>query len=553
MVKSKMDLIFLLVLPMLFSPVLVFLYKKTFNIGKISLPKDLVSGKISSIEINKDGILVFKTKEGNFIGISYIELGEEFFELKEYTPESLLARSYLLGRILSGITAEAEFRIVRKNIDTAKLSEKIEKELDSLRALMETQPENQRLKEREKRLLKIYERISEGEKIGWLTSYIVLRTKGNEREHVEKILLQETNELVRALKIMLGINSRITTRKELRRILEAALFLTPQTNTPYLGGEKESFSTVPIPPYERSTLDPKGVFIGYRRGTKIPFLYNLTLYGTRHVLVVGPTGKGKTTLLATIINRVYARGQTNMVIIDPKGDLNSMVSSSITRVRFSSKTIVEKKLVENILAHLLHETSNNSYLNGKTRFSLQQLEENLGIRLVFADPPGNEEIPLEKILNTRTVLIVLDNLTDDGRFLMVAVLMRILLEQLYNEEPTKRLKKLIVIDEAWRSSESSLYYTKRLIKESRGFGAGLILSTQSLKDIPSEVLHNFGTIMAFGSSDSGYIQDILSLTGFNVKDVAKELPLLGVGEIIVKLPESIHPAFVEVDPDSTPK
>ncbi len=548
-----MDMVFLFVLPMLFSPVLVFLYKKTFNIGKISLPKDLVSGRISFIEIKKDGILVLKTKEGKFIGISYIELGEDFFELKEYTPESLLARSYLLGRILSGLTAEAEFRIVRKNIDTAKLSEKIEKELDSLRALMETQPENQKLREREKRLLKIYERISEGEKIGWLTSYIVLRFQGEDRDHVERILLQETNELVRALKIMLGINSRIAAGKELRRIVEAALFLTPQTTPPYLGGEKESFSTVPVPPYERSTLDPKGVFIGYRKGTKIPFLYNLALYGTRHVLVVGPTGKGKTTLLATIVNRVYARGQTNIVIIDPKGDLNSMVSSSITRVRFSSRTVVEKKLIENILSQLLPETSGNRYLNGKTRFSLQELEENLGMRLVFADPPENESMPLEKILDTRTVLIVLDNLTDDGRFLMVAVLMRILLEQLYNEEPSKRLKKLIVIDEAWRGSESSLYYTKRLIKESRGFGAGLILSTQSLKDIPSEVLHNFGTIMAFGSSDSSYIQDILSLTGFNIKDVAKELPLLGVGEIIVKLPESIHPAFVEVDPDNTPK
>ena len=548
-----MDMVFLFVLPMLFSPVLVFLYKKTFNIGKISLPKDLVSGRISFIEIKKDGILVLKTKEGKFIGISYIELGEDFFELKEYTPESLLARSYLLGRILSGLTAEAEFRIVRKNIDTAKLSEKIEKELDSLRALMETQPENQKLREREKRLLKIYERISEGEKIGWLTSYIVLRFQGEDRDHVERILLQETNELVRALKIMLGINSRIAAGKELRRIVEAALFLTPQTTPPYLGGEKESFSTVPAPPYERSTLDPKGVFIGYRKGTKIPFLYNLALYGTRHVLVVGPTGKGKTTLLATIVNRVYARGQTNIVIIDPKGDLNSMVSSSITRVRFSSRTVVEKKLIENILSQLLPETSGNRYLNGKTRFSLQELEENLGMRLVFADPPENESMPLEKILDTRTVLIVLDNLTDDGRFLMVAVLMRILLEQLYNEEPSKRLKKLIVIDEAWRGSESSLYYTKRLIKESRGFGAGLILSTQSLKDIPSEVLHNFGTIMAFGSSDSSYIQDILSLTGFNIKDVAKELPLLGVGEIIVKLPESIHPAFVEVDPDNTPK
>jgi thymidine kinase len=85
--------------------------------------------------------------------------------------------------------------------------------------------------------------------------------------------------------------------------------------------------------YDLKTPAPASVsvLLGYDERTGAPiFLPLMDEQGALHTLVVGPTGTGKTTLLATIVLRVIATdiAEAGVVVIDPKGDLASMLRNA---------------------------------------------------------------------------------------------------------------------------------------------------------------------------------------------------------------------------------
>ncbi len=539
-----------LVLPLFASPFFAYLYNRTYKVGVLEVKDKFIEAKVKSVAIDND-VIIIEGKDGRVVSISYIDLGEEFHEFKERTPEQLFYRASVLGRILSSINCEVEVKTVKLSIDTKSLCEKIERELSSLRALIDAQPDNERLREREKILKKIYVRIREGEVVSGFRTYIILRASGRRVDDVKKIVETEAKELARALSISLGVKPRILEKSELKRLLESKLLLAPPLE-PTLAGSIESATSIPLSPYESETLNYNGVFLGYRRGTKIPYLYDIRVYGSRHGIIVGPTGKGKTTLLATIANRLYSRNQVDMIIIDPKGDLHTKLYKGIPNYRFSTQTLVGGQVLDIALnalreSGILREYEVNADKIRKAR-CIGEVEDAIGVRLVYADPSVYIK-DLNEVLEYRNISISMDNLTDDGRFFAITILLGLLTYNIYLEKPCSYLRRIIMVDEAWRSSEASIYYTRRLIKESRGFGIGLLFSTQSLSDIPKDITHNFGTAMVFGSSEAKYIREIHELTGLPSKELEETLPTLGVGEVLIKLPDSRTPAIVEIDPE----
>jgi DNA helicase HerA-like ATPase len=348
---------------------------------------------------------------------------------------------------------------------------------------------------------------------------LVLRDEGKDKHLLINRIRSEAEEIVKGFSIVLGLKPEILRKKELKKIVEAKLFLAPPKEG-VIGGEAELASSIPIPSYEPHTLDPSGVFLGYKRKTRIPFFYNLMKYGIRHILVVGPTGKGKTTLLATIANRLYARNQADMLLLDPKGDLSQLLGKGFKKLRFYPDTSIDflSDTFYRRLGSIIDYPGVGELVAGELRHfkTLGELEKKLGVKLFFVgNPRSSDQVVLPRLLEYDRHIIVLDNLTDNGRFLATAMILHLVLESMYSLQPSKYLKKMLIIDESWRSSESSLYYTMRLVKEARGFGVGLLFSTQSLKDVPLEVLHNFGTTVAFGSPERGYIEDVSRATGFS--------------------------------------
>ncbi len=542
-----------ILIPLFSSPVIAFLYMKSYKIGSLKIKKGFLTAKPKDYYV-KDNVLVIRATN-SFIGISYIDLGEDFFNFREKTPEYFFTRATVLGRLISSLSVEAELRVARFSMDTKLLADKILKELSSLRTLLESTSSDEVLKEREKILKNIYIRVKEGEQISGLRAYLVLRIDGDDEKEVVNKLKNEADEIIRGFSIILGINPRVLSKKELYNILETKLLFAPKEK-PVIKGEIETVAGLPVPSYEQGTLDSKGVFLGYRKSTRIPFFYNILKYGSRHIIVVGPTGKGKTTLLATIANRLYARNQVDLLLVDPKGDLSQLVARGFRRLRFHPATRItglQKTMLTNIIQALeLPKTGRPSVEDIGKANTLEDLENIMGVKLFFASTISHDNIlQLEKIVEYNNDVIVMDNLTDNGRFITTGIILGCFLEQMYKLKPSGFLRKILAIDEAWRSSESSIYYTKRLVKESRGFGIGLLFSTQTLKDIPTEVLHNFGTSIVFGSSESGYIEEIVRLTGLNKKEITNALPMLGIGQVMIKLPESSIPSYIEIDSETT--
>ncbi|MEM1619860.1 MAG: DUF87 domain-containing protein [Fervidicoccaceae archaeon] len=545
-----------LILTLFASPLIAYMYARTLRVGLLSA-ENFVRGRARRIELVDGKFVVAELRGGRgYIGFAVIGLDESFVE-EARTPDAFFNRALVLGKILSNASTEVELRVARKGVDPLELASRVERELSSLRAVLSSQQDDEKLRERERALKRMYERLRNGERLGWLRFYVVVRTRGQDKKSVIDALRGEAQQLSRALTIALGARAKILERRALSPMLESLLLSAPRVKTS-VGGVVESASSLALPPFERESLSPRGVLVGYRVGTRIPFLLDLSKYGSRHVLVVGPTGKGKTTFLATVANRLYARNLVDVTLIDPKGDTDKLLAKGYKRYRFSYSTRLEPKAAEVALAALERVLEGQRWRRlsldstkklDRSLQTVESLERDLGIRLVYVDPPESGSVSIKDSLGERWSALLLENLTDEGRFAIIAAILSTYLDLMYSIGPSSTLRRLLIIDEAWRLSESTLYFTKRLVKESRGFGTGLILSTQSLIDLPNEILANFGTIVAFGSSDSVYAETLERLLGGRKGELASILQALGVGQIVIKLPDSSTLSLVEVDPE----
>lgn len=488
-------------------------------------------GAVEAIKMYRNSVVI-KRRDGKYVGVAFIDLGDALYRDNYRTLEDLYLRARNLGRLLTSSEARVELRFHVVPLALDKIEKRLERELEALKTMINSYGPRAELVDRERRISSVLEMIKRGERASWFSTYIIVYVEGRRPEEAAERAIEEARNIANSINIIFGGRAALLSRRQIREVADS-LFLGPPRARARLKTSGEQV-TIPLPPVERDTLSPRGIFLGYRSGSKIPFMLDLAMVGTRHVLIIGPTGRGKTTLLATIANRASARRLAPMLIVDPKGDIDKMLTKTIRRVRISSATLLRG-------------------LEGDGRGkSLKEIEDEGRPKLLIREV-GDALGDLGELLRwTEPVLLLLDNLTDEGRFLAVGSLMKEAIDWLYTLEPSSKMRKIVVIDEAWRSSEASVYYTRRLVKESRSFGVSLILSTQSAEDLPKELLSNFGTVIVFGGLDSRYAEGAAGLLNIPVDEAKEVLSLLGVGQALVKLPDTPAPVQVDIEPDVNP-
>lgn len=460
----------------------------------------------------------------------------------------------LLEHILSlgvrGVLLQAE------TLDTVKAAKRLESKLLTYRVILEKHPENKTVEAKLRVLSRLYERITEGH--APLKARYVFFVRSGRCEDVS----EKATAIAGLLKVH-GCNSKLVCGDDIVKVL--------------LGKPVEYVdSKTAIEPMQylswRFRNDSEfSLYIGREVATGLPAYISLwnPKFGSSHVLVLGPTGKGKTTLLASIVARTLALDLAALTIIDPKGDLINALESLVDSV-----IVVDEAMLVDILCGVKSsriplcnivgagiELSEAECRLVDTNTLCRESENSSNIYLASARVKLHfAGISIEKLCECESRQIVmgekvlaydLSKLNDIAKNIGLAAILALHYNYYLKLGVSSEFRRVVIVDEAWRFSQRAKTLVDVIVKEFRSLGISLILSTQDPGDISESVWNNIGIAIVFGSHDKEYVkraQRLLKLA----ENEAEKLRWLGVGEAMIKLQHSPRPTrvYIEAEPET---
>jgi DNA helicase HerA-like ATPase len=255
----------------------------------------------------------------------------------------------------------------------------------------------------------------------------------------------------------------------------------------------------------------KGVVIGKSIEKDMLITLNWPLDFEKHVGVIGPTGKGKTVLLAGIAAQLQAfhvqeRDPFSIVVVDPKGDLVELIENVADRVERITdiSPAIKTESYENILNSVNNDLNLIKPTNSCTKISTLKVEN--GLQVFDLSPLENSIKGLG----------------------MTIILCQLIREHLMGRPKGRRV---VIVDEAWRLREKGLQILETIIREGRSRLLHLVYAIHDVIDVNDIILTNTSTLIVFGSSNEKYANKIESI-GF--KEAREILQGLVTGEALVK-------------------
>ena len=316
--------------------------------------------------------------------------------------------------------------------------------------------------------------------------------------------------------------------------------------------------------YRRVTEQYANVDAGPKRGTNVSFLSGTTGpyyvdYGSEpnpHVLVVGSSSSGKTSTAKSFICRNYLGYGTRFLMIDWTGDNEKWAGecgASLWKVPLNFKINMFRlngmdpeqraSMVEDALliagrmtmlqATKIKNMALRSYMSGSEP-TLDSITESLSregrknslisYRLsAIWRVVGEEPDSFWSSIFTNNTVISLAGLNESEKAVVAYFLLQRICELFEREEPGKRERLLVVVDEAWQLLNSSSRLgvheslAERVVRVGRRYGFGIVTSTQQLDDVPEPFinssslifLHNYRQLhqnrMALNQFDLAYL------------------------------------------------
>ncbi len=548
------------------------LKKTVYNLIKHLIGDNIEIEISNSYLITKAGGKVVVQK---FLIADNVEYG--FNELDEHEILKLMDNyASLLESLPSGI----EIIVLKREKDLVKLMKRISNEMMNIRAKLDILEEphlRARLLSRLRVLEELYRMIITSNTVARIQLLFKLRAESIDiADAMAKIRQQE--ELVSSVfNNYFRIKLRPLGSSEIRNLIAYHLGITTDLKKRSIILEHsrlQAFTPIrrhaPVLPGSEETI-----ILGYDIDSDLPLGISIkSLF--KHMVVLGPTGKGKTTLLATIIENMISLFKLKIVALDFKGDLAryidekmiDIVNPNIYPINILKKPrwlklidwgIIVRDVLENIvglnsknIAEILTLISKNIGVSEPEKILMDPHLSKLSpvIDLLVSNPNYNE---LYKVLRDKNILF---NISSHGTMfqntyagLILGMCSNILLQENNNDEKiksnntTELIGNVIMVDEAWRISR--LDSLKRLIKEGRSRNVSIILATQNPSDIPRELYENIQTVIVFGSPNQEYQDQIRKLLGIPQK-ITHRLSYLGVGEALVVNTEARKPIIVKI-------
>ncbi|MEN2999976.1 MAG: DUF87 domain-containing protein [Acidilobaceae archaeon] len=273
-----------------------------------------------------------------------------------------------------------------------------------------------------------------------------------------------------------------------------------------------SLSMRPVIISERHIVDKRGIIVGKRVDGEDVVVLDWPKDFEAHVGVFGPTGRGKTVLLAGLSSQLGILSESRLdphsvMVVDPKGDLRSLLSKAGARV-----VRVEGCVPVPRLDGIAEELLRSSMETGWGRSSVRACEGS--------------------IVDRGFLVYDLTDLPNEDRNVAASMLLSSIVVEASERQLPGRV--VVVIDEAWRIAQGSAQHFVMALREGRSKGVHVIYATQSPSDAPQAVLDNTRVMVAFGGFTRNYVE-LARRLGLESGDQLLRMP---VGEALLKVGDS---------------
>jgi len=330
-----------------------------------------------------------------------------------------------------------------------------------------------------------------------------------------------------------------------------------------------------------------GVLLGRNILTNTPVFWDLGKISSPHIVIVGPTGSGKTEFLANLVREVRNAYGSNTLIIDVKGEylsrllrkgvraINNVLgrdlcldfrnfgnlfpkdlrSSAITDLIVRGLGIKDPELI-NILYDIIDSELREeglSFLRGlEGRISLYestyrafQLKEIVRRLEILGSGCGNELIStttdflIGKLRDPMIIDLSLAYSLDPSLVsLAVSALSRAILS-IVKDMPAALGSgwKHLVLDEGWVYTKEISELVSALLRLGRSYKISVNIATQDLEDLRSlglSVISNTGLLVAMPAAERRYWEELGSYMRINEEEITFYTSLLTIGECVIR-------------------
>ncbi len=519
---------------------------------------------------SKDGVLLFELKDG-FRGIGFLKVSsiEEFVDVYNDTMLASLARSFAIS--ISSISCDAILIVRKKNIPRARYLSDIERKIGVLEIMLASDPTDLKAKRRLSDLMKIRERILRGENPIEVSYYVCLVDRDVDVNRLTQRINDSLKMLKGSLEATMGLKLSKPSLSEISEIMLLGI-LGEESAKGLKALTLDLAHLAPYPDFISKSIETQGVLIGFSRDTGSPVMINPESL-LRHVLVVGPTGTGKTTFIYTLSLRIVESLQIPVLVFDYKGDYRVILGELDERIKvvklyheppfvFSlgrgnievkSKRISEAlstilrlntgeaKILEDIISRTLlskREVSIDDLIEYSAKYSK---ETSIKLRSLRKSRYYKLELPPGKV-----IIYDFSGLSIEEKIAFTTLLLEEVLCR-YGFEPSTTLKAIICVDESWilLRDTSAGKLLLRLVKQGRGLGISIVLATQDIEDLTPEIVNNAGTVVAFPSRSQDYVDNLGRI--FPLRESTKtRIRWLRPGEALIVTPGNPVPQAVRI-------
>jgi len=467
-------------------------------------------------------------------------------ELSEGSSRTLI-ESY--AALLKSLPQGVHIHILKEEFNTEKFLRKLTNDILNTQVDLEsTGDESRRVKLQAKlhKLRSIYEALLKGKpfiKATFILTFVVSDTSLDKArslaDYYETLILELFQK-------QYNLQLRRANRGEILKLLLESLGLSKELGVSGVVIEASRLSHIQPLVIDKPTISREDIIVGFIKDSLHPVgLKPEELY--YHIAVIGPTGRGKSTLVSSIVEQVVIEASIRIFAIDFKGDLESYIAPGIL------STVIPEKAPLHFLKPPLGISNIDwrsvvldaiSYVTSlpldKISTALSSLEEFSSFEhalkssstssllihfLEFIDNTPDYTM-LENVLNGNVIVSLKGKGTvfqNTYASLFIGLLRHMLLRG------NKDQGSLVIIDDAWRILK--LRTIAEIVREGRSKRVGVVISTQNPEDVPLEVLENISSFVIFGSRNEEYIERVKRVVGVN-DNYAKLLLRLSVGEAL---------------------